>query len=522
MTNPVIGLRRLFVHDETVRARAWHDRLTVSAHAGETRDLQNFIERMSAAPDNERVLLGRARDGEGNPLWVGLPPEQLLGMHSWITGATGSGKSFFVLGMLLQVLARGRHPVIVFDCKGELADLLVEVVVPALCHMPEAEPLLRRLRVIRPFDRTYLPLLRITHPEPHVPAEVQAYTLASALEESLADDLGARMHRTFLKAALLAVRLNVPLTEIAEWLQHPTAFIEAARRAGDRATLDYALHVFPQENRSSIDALLARLDTFLFLESTRLALAAPSCVSFADALEGGLTIIDVGNPPAGAERVARFWAGILAGRLARAVLSRPVTQGSPQAWLVFEEFQEALGRDQVEQFGRLLALARFKRVGLAFVNQQTAQVAAADPTLVKLLRTNIGLEAAFRCSYEDAQSFAHALPMPAVTKHPAEVRQALVQAMTQLPGRTYYMHLRDAAFRAQQVRSPRLAIDDLRRAAGEVPAELREFIRRGVVALRREELQRQSNQAQRRGADRAHPFLRADRTPDGEQFPGLG
>src|SRR5260221_7585874 len=158
MVRPLASLRRLLTGDEIQQARDWQERVARAA-SREGNERRAFAERMRAHPGD--IRLGRGRDADDTPLWIGLPSERLLGMHSWVTGATGSGKSYFVLGALLQVLALGRHPVVVLDCKGELADLLVEVVIPALCHSPGAQRLVENLRIVRPFDRTYLPMLRI-------------------------------------------------------------------------------------------------------------------------------------------------------------------------------------------------------------------------------------------------------------------------------------------------------------------------------------------------------------------------
>jgi hypothetical protein len=334
-------------------------------------------------------------------------------------------------------------------------------------------------------------MLRITRPEAGVSREIQAHAIASSLEDALGEDLGGRMIRTFLKLTSLAIELDRPLTDVLRWLEEPRALVLDARRSQNAGIRRYAA-AFAQENRTSIDALLARLDTFLFLRETQLCLGAPECLSFHDCLDRGVTILDLGDPPAGAERAARFWAGVLVGRLTRAILSREVRDRSPQAWVVFEEFQEALGRSQTEQFGRLLALARYKRVGLCFVNQQVGQVAAREPALVKLLRTNTGLEAAFRCNFEDAKGLAHALPVRKDARSPAEARQRLTEEMTRLPDRTFYLWLKKKPFRAQMVRSPRLDLAGLRKAAEETSGEIRERIHRGIMAMPRQALEEAS------------------------------
>ena len=303
------------------------------------------------------------------------------------------------------------------------------------------------------------------------------------------------MNRIFLKLTTLAIELHRPLPDVLRWLENPAALARDARESSDAAIRSYASQGFSRENRQTLEALLARLDTFLFLPETRLALSAETCVSFRDCLSSGVTIIDVGDPPAGAERVARFWAGVLGGRLTRAILSRKVTDRTRPAWVIWEEFQEALGRSQTEQFGRLLALARYKKVALWFVNQQPAQVAAQEPALVRALRTNTGLEAAFRCNIEDARALAHALPMPEAGSA-AEARQGLLEELTRLPDRTYLLWLKQARFRAQKVRSPRLDLQSLSDAAKQCPQRLRARIRQGTVAVPRVELEAQVTESE--------------------------
>jgi hypothetical protein len=332
-------------------------------------------------------------------------------------------------------------------------------------------------------------MLRVTEPEPGVPRAIQAFNLASALEDALADDLGSRMTRVFLRLSSLAMELGYPLTVILRWLESPETFARDARRSADLSVREYARSGFGRESRPAVDALLARLDSFLFLDEVKLALSAPRCVSFADALESGLTVVDLGSPPAGAERAQRFWAGILTGRITRAILSRPVTDESPRAWVIFEEVQEALGGGQAEQFARLLALARHKRTSVTLINQQPAQLAAVDPTLVKVLRTNAGIECAFRANLEDAKTLVYALPVPPGQRNIAEARLAMVAQLTQMPDREFLFWLKQAPFRAQRVRSPRLDLDALRRVATELPEELREAARRGTVSMDRAELE---------------------------------
>jgi hypothetical protein len=165
----------------------------------------------------------------------------------------------------------------------------------------------------------------------------------------------------------------------------------------------------------------------------------------------------------------------------RAILSRVIRPDSPWSFVLFEEFQEALGpTTQVQQqFSRLLALARYKRCSLWFINQM--QAGQIDPSLVRLLRTNTGFECAFRANAEDARAYLHAVSVPKGTKRPAEARQALVEQLTRLERRQFLFWAKGHV-RAQVLRSPRIDMDALRAAARTVSPDLRERIERGIVA----------------------------------------
>lgn len=480
----LLALRRLLVGREPLRARRQQRDEAESARRATHADRVRFADLMEKAAGPGTVMLGRAQRLDDSFFWCGQPIKDFLAVHSWITGATGSGKSFFALSCILQVLRDGHHPLIVVDMKSELSDLLIEVVIPAVMESTGGDEVLSRLRIIRPFGHE-LPMLRVTEPEPGVPRSIQAFNLAAALEEALSDELGARMNRMFLRLSALAIELQLPLTVIQRWLESPKSFARDAANSTDASLRAYASDGFARESRPAVDALLARLDSFLFLDEVRLALAAPRCVSFAEALESGITIVDLGSPPAGAERAQRFWAGILAGRITRAILSRPIGPQTPQAWVIFEEVQEALGRAQSEQFCRLLTLARHKRVALTLINQQAAQLGAVDPTLIKVLRTNASLECAFRCNLEDAKPLVQVMPLPAVAGSLDVTRQSMVQALTQLPDREYLLWMKRASFGAQRVRSPRLDLDHLRHLASTLPEEVRDRVRRGVVSMDR-------------------------------------
>lgn len=487
MEQLALHLRRLVRGNETEAGRRWHAKSEQdrSAHALARR--QEFLSQTRCDRDAGRLIVGRAQDLSGGHQWCGLPIEQLTGQHVGVSGATGMGKSFMLAALLWQLL-KARVPIVVADMKSELCELVLETLVPALVAAGR-DDLVRQVSVIRPFDPGRVPQLRLTEPERDVSPQVQSLNIATALGEAIGQDHGVRMQRLLLPAAGLAVERNLPLPTVLDWLRDPARFAREAATSSDPVIRAYAIHELPRENRSSLDAVRARLDLVFHLPEIRRALSAPRCIDFHDCLREGLTLLDFGSPPGGAEGAMRFVAGPVTGRLSRAILSREVSPQTPHAVVLFEEFQELLGRHQIEQFKRLLSLCRFKRVALHFSNQQPAQIAAADRTLLKVLRTNLGVEMIFRSSVEDARALSEGLATRSPDETMTQARTRLIEQIVALPRRSYFLWLKGASFGPQSLTSPRLDVDALLRAASTLSDDLRQRIRSGVASVDRAEVE---------------------------------
>ncbi|MEO7867202.1 MAG: DUF87 domain-containing protein [Candidatus Eisenbacteria bacterium] len=476
-------LRRLLKGSETHTARQWHRETERGRNAGAHARRNAFLRQYRSAPGDGKVLLGRAQTDEGAFQWCGLPLSTLCSMHLGISGATGTGKSFMVAAQLYQLISLG-VPVVLVDLKSELAELLLNVVVPAVIARGRTD-LIDRVRVVRPFEVGRVPMLRLTEPEPRVSRQIQSMNIARGLAESVGEGLGIRMLRAILPMAGLAVERNLPLPVLTDWLRQPELFARAAASSSDPIVRAYALHELPRENRSSLDALRARLDLLLHLPEVRDALSAPRCLSFDECLDSGVTILDFGSPPGGAEDAMRFIAGPVAGRLGRAILSREVTDNTPPVVVVFEEFQQLLGSYQIEMFKRLLALCRFKRVCLWFSNQQPAQIAEADRTLLRILRTNLGAECIFRSSVEDARTLSEGLSTRSADETLSQARATMVEEIATLPRRQFFFWLRDSTYGPQRLQSPRVNLGALKASAASLTGEQLARIRTGCASIER-------------------------------------
>jgi len=506
----------MFVGREESLARRWQARMEDAARP----ERRNFLRSFSVEPGPSTTVLGTMIDPRGRATWIGLPTDRLMGYHAAIAGGTGTGKTSWLLGVLGQIAREDRFSVIVYDAKGETVDLILDLLVPFLLENGAPESLLDRLRVLRVFDQEYVPLLNLTLPETGVPAEAQAYGVASAVEQALSEPLGGRMHHVLVRCVALCIERSLPITRVLQWLQEPKAFLLAAEESADESVREYARFGFRQENRESLRALGARLNALLFWPGARRALCAPGSISFAEALDApGISLISTGSAPAGSERLARFFGAALLGKIVRAILSRNVTAASPPAIFIAEEIQECLGAEEARQLGRLLATARYKRAAVWLTGQSRSQLNAVDPGLVAAIRANVGIQTQFRTSPEDAAAFAYLLP-----EHDGgeAARRELINSLTRLPQRHCYLAIRDNSLKAQLVLAPRIDFDALRTCRDRLGPEAHERIRRGIATIpikdAEQVAQRRPVTAGVEGRQKEAPASE----PGDDRFPGLG
>jgi hypothetical protein len=424
------------------------------------------------------TVLGGAVQPDGSMTWIGLPTREFVRLHGLVRGATGGGKTFWILGAYAQVMRDGIGTAMV-DCKSETADLLTKTILPALITqkiVPEA--ILDKLHVIAPFDPSCAPHLNVTLPEPGVTSEVQALSIVEAIQEAMGENLSGRTEGILLNPVKLAIILRRPLTHVRTWLADPAKFARDALSSGDPELCEYVRTAHRKTHQASVAAAVARMDQFLFLRQVRDALESETCVDFREILATGHLIAPLGDPPSGLERLTKFWGALIMGRVQRAILSREEGSTERPVWMVVDEVQEILTPGLSTAFERLLSLARFKSVGLVLANQLGGQLSSVDPLLTRSLETNVGFEARFRSSREDAKLAAASFPL---AWRAGRTRDDVAEFLATLPDRSFLLALRKSGFRPQLLRSPRLDMQRLRAAAEKAPLEFRGRIERGVA-----------------------------------------
>lgn len=398
--------------------------------------------RLAQAPG--AVRLGRL-DPSGREVLAAIVD---LLRHVLLLGESGSGKTIFLLLLLLEVIATGTAVPLLIDVKGESVALLRERLLPRLLSRLSpvaAQALLGSLRVIDPFGSSFLPPFNVVVRDPSIAVEVQALDIASSLDTAIDGGSGLRMD-TIVDWALRLL-LEIPgttLLTLRRALQEPALLDALVMRCTNADVRGYFLTRFPQEPQASKLAVLARLDRFLALPQTRLCLSAKTTLDFDAMLTSGVTLIDLGNAPAGQVEVVKFWATLIFTKVARAIYRRAPTGTALPAVIIVDEWQACLSGPIAASLEDVLARARSRGCFLWLANQQLAQLTRVSSTLREIALGQTTVQFFFRLAEDDARALRGALP-PASDRAPSapwsttqrdDDAERRVRAATRLPNRT--------------------------------------------------------------------------------------
>lgn len=475
-----------------------------SIHPGLARTLDEL-----AGDPTHALRLGRFLEGPRRDQDLLVHIKDLL-THLLVLGASGTGKSYFILLLALELLRRKTvRSLVVLDMKGELAELMTELALPGLvASLPAqgAKALLDRIVVINPFDRRYVPPLNVLVPDPDLPIAIQARDVAECFETATESDVTARMETLHDWNLRLVIETNRRVTQgkgsfltVRRALQEPTVLEGLVRLCQDREIIQYFLTRYSSEPKASKLALLARLDRFLALPMTQLSLGASVCLDFDALLKDRITIVSLGNAPAGLQSVAKFFAMVVLTRFVRAIFRLPSRSQGFHSVLIADEWQVALNGALAAEFESILTLARSRGVHLWLANQQLSQLEKYGAALRSILLGQTDIQMVFRLAGEDARLFKNLFPVtgamrrhavgggtgsPFLTAH--EEVEARMAAANKLPKREGYWADRPKAWGAVPFRTATLALP----SPSSIPAVVLRQTKYGTITFSVADLER--------------------------------
>lgn len=431
---------------------------------------------------------------------VGLPRSVFFpSTHLSVRGHTGTGKSYFVLSVLLQLLGETR--VLVGDPKSELAEMTQLALAAVLSTWPRARAA-RFLEddyvLVNPYGDDVQAHLNILTPQTHRGADEQAEDVRRFLATALGDSLSFQMQRPVRQAAHLFLELGrrfgypLSLLELVRFLAHEPYRLGLLRWCEQDDVRLYFLHEFERAPRASIGAIQVRLDSLLADPRVRRTLAAPGLTDLAQAADKRCAIITL--PPGTSTTRSNIFMPIFVAELTRSLLGRAqrgggASTGTPPLVACIDEWQLGVrDPDGARALSDLLTLARHAAVSLVLANQHEMQLPGDE---LKESLENVGLQVAFRTSSREAQRFAANLPTDTrsyVARSPGaptwdqrqetaeEARRRLVTEHTRLPDRQCWLTLKKWGHPAVLLKTLDVDLDGLRRAADKLDPGLRALI----------------------------------------------
>ena len=305
--------------------------------------------------------------------------------------------------------------------------------------------------------------------------------------------MGQRMRRFFLLGAEALIGLGGSLMDLARMLESDEYARRVSERCVDPRTRQFWRQGHLEESKTARIALLSRLDNLLGLRAVRRSLCAKGCVSGTELL-GGVTLINTGGPPAGAESLSRFFAGLLAELvLVPAIFAREVGREAHVA-VVIDEVAEVLRAASAEQIERVSSLARALNVSLHLMGQDARQLDRASPMLSAIVRTNARHRFLFEPDPAELLRELGDLTPSLDLVDPREPSKLLSAEASRREwarwvsrlGPRHFVHV--ARGRAQLLRSPNVPLSEIDRRWAALAPQQRASIERGSLACDAKEL----------------------------------
>lgn len=355
------------------------------------------MRRTKAAPPvhvGQSIILG-TNEHAGRKAIVGLTADERM-RHLHVVGASGVGKSTFLLDLVLQSIALGRG-VGVLDPHGDLVEEI-------LTRVPDAREedvvLVDASDAERPVGFNLL--------DAH--SELECTLLASDLVgifRRLSTTWGDQMQAVLANAiqAFLTSTRGGSLHDLRRFLieqDYRMSFLETVE---DEEVVYYWRREFPLLVGKPAGPILTRLDGFLRPKPLRAMLAQrESRLDFREILDGGrIFLAKLAHGAIGSENAALL-GSLFVAKFHQAAVSRQELHREARRDfdLVIDEFQDLV----TPSVASILAGTRKYRLGLTAAHQSLRPVYEADPLVASALMANAATRVIFRVGDDDAKKLA--------------------------------------------------------------------------------------------------------------------
>jgi hypothetical protein len=407
-----------------------------------------------------------------------VPVSEIVRAHGVVTGTTGSGKTRMGLAVIKALLDSTIESLIAeasnpggfgaLDAKGDLFHGTLFLIAKHLQELQRAHPhaaheLRRRIVIIDFSSRFPMPVMsyNIFARWPGLEADFFAANRADVLMDLLpgSDRLSLGASGVLNKLILLMSEHGVPVTDLGEMVGNERRRSRLVAQCRDRSLAAYFTRQFPQVPKSTLSALLRRIDALFTSDGVRLALGCVSAPNFRQLQDEGKIVVITSFGKTIARGVRRVLQKLVFSDITQSVFSRQKPE-SPFPWLCDEAqnffYTESL-RDNVTD---LLTMSRSFGTFFLFFTQDL-QTAVHDPRILRVLNTNTRWCMAMRCDPADCTFLKSALPITGrrFKPHPhpfaeqslyspTEERALVHQEIASLPDRQGFIWLKNRSAEA--------------------------------------------------------------------------
>lgn len=362
--------------------------------------LVRAINRSKAAPPNVtegEVLLGH-NTHDGRTLPVTLRADQRV-KHVYAVGASGTGKSTFLLNLISQDIEQGRG-VALLDPHGDLVD-------DVLTRIPEHRH--QDVILFDPADAAYPIGFNVLSAHSELEKNLIASDMVSVFQR-LSTSWGDQMTTVFSNAilAFLESDRGGTLSDLRRFLVEKDYRREFLKTVRDRDIVYYWEKEFPLLSGRPQGPILTRLDYFLRPKLIRHMVAQrANRLDFADIMNSGKIFLARLSQGAIGEENAHLLGTLLVAKFHQLTLSRQEIQEEHRRpfYLYIDEFHNFI----TPSMASILTGVRKYRLGLVLAHQELRQLEKRDAEVASAALSNPYTRVCFRVGEADARKLAEGL-----------------------------------------------------------------------------------------------------------------
>ena len=355
------------------------------------RDTRKTKKAPSITEGNELVL--GINEHQGKSKEVSVSTSQRL-KHTHIIGATGTGKSTFILSLIVQDIQHGKG-IAVLDPHGDLIESILTYIPPER---------IKDVIVIDPADADFPVGFNILSAHSEIEKDILSSDLVAVFRR-LSTSWGDQMNSVFANAilAILESKQGGTLIDLRRFLVEKSFRDAYLKTVADPNIVYYWQKEYPLLKSNSIGSILTRLDTFLRPKLIRNMVAQNKSLDFEDILDNQkILLVKLSQGLIGTEN-SYLLGTFFVTKMYQAAMARQIKSKTSRTdfFLYIDEFQNFI----TPSMSSILSGARKYGLGLILAHQDMTQLTKYDSELASSVVSNAGTRVCFRLGDTDAKRF---------------------------------------------------------------------------------------------------------------------